>query len=70
VIASLRPIASSPDCGWFIAGGAVLRALLWHEPRNHVRVGKESDLDIFVYVRGVNEGERAAKATALAKTEL
>ena len=56
----------SRDLNWFIAGGAVLRALLYHDEPNRACFGKSNDVDIFIYGCGASE-EDSEEATRFAK---
>ena len=62
VLSRLQLVEETRGCGWFLAGGAVLRALLRRSWPGH-----DGDIDIFVYATTGSTAERQKKATALAK---
>ena len=66
LLRGLRSVACTPECSWFIAGGAVLRSLLiTGDPVQ--RLFSSSDLDIFICARHEDAAAREAAATELAR---
>mgnify|MGYP002039529684 CR=1 FL=1 len=66
LLRGLRSVACTPECSWFIAGGAVLRALLLTgDPVQRLFSG--SDLDIFICARHEDAAAREAAATEMAR---
>ena len=54
---------STRSCGWFVAGGSVLGALL----RRSTPAASDSDVDIFVFARAGSADERQRCASGLAR---
>ena len=72
VLGRLKRVPCTADCGWVLAGGGVLRALLRDEPRifREARdTSQQSDLDIFIYCPSSKGGrDRSGKADAAASS--
>jgi hypothetical protein len=62
IVRRILSVESTPECGWFIAGGCVLRALLARD----LSAFSDGDLDIFIYSRGAH-GDASRRATDLAR---
>jgi hypothetical protein len=55
------PTSGPSLCGWFVAGGAALRALQTRAVSD--RLFRGSDVDIFIYARGPDASDNATKLT-------
>ena len=62
ILSRLQGVHETEGCGWFLGGGAVLRALL-----RRSWPAQDGDVDVFVYATTGSTAERQKKATALAK---
>ena len=60
--------SGQPLCGWFIAGGAALRALQNYAVSDKLFAG--SDVDVFIYSRGPQAAENATKLARAVCNEL
>ena len=63
VLSRLREVRSTRSCGWFVAGGSVLGALL----QRSTPAASDSDVDIFVFARAGSADERQRLASRLAR---
>ena len=63
VLSRLREVRSTPSCGWFVAGGSVLGALL----QQSTLAASDSDVDIFVFARAGSANKRELLASRLAR---
>ena len=63
VLSRLREVRSTRSCGWFVAGGSVLGALL----QQSTLPASDSDVDIFVFARAGSANKRELLASRLAR---
>jgi hypothetical protein len=63
VLSRLREVRSTRSCGWFVAGGSVLGALL----QPSTPAASDSDVDVFVYARAGTANGRELLASGLAR---
>ena len=67
VLSRLREVRSTRSCGWFVAGGSVLGALLQRSTPAASWAASDSDVDIFVFARAGSADERQGLASRLAR---
>jgi hypothetical protein len=65
LLGRLRSVECPPDCGWFLAGGAILRSLLAATPSPGAFDG--ADVDCFIWAGVGDNASRSERVTALAR---